>query len=252
MTSLSRIIKSNAALIGNAPNKVLGLKSFPKPADPVVQEEKQSFPLPEEVFKEATEKANQLIMKAKEEALLIREGIEAERRAWEEEKRIQGEKAYREGYDAGFEQGKNQYRELIQLAKNTADSASAEYHQTIEEAERTILDLSMAVAEKIIAYQLYEDDDTYFAFVRNAIKESREYRNIELHIHPAHYEHILRNKNELASLFPRETALYIYPDEELSEGDCYIESSSGRLTASVDVQLEQIRKTLLELLEEQR
>ena len=252
MTSLSRIIKSNASLIGNAPNKVLGLKSFPKLSGHVVQEEKQSFPSPEEVYKEATEKANQLIMKAKEEALMIKESIEAKRREWEEEKRIQGEKAYRQGYEAGIEQGKNQYQYLIQLAKDTADNASAQYHQTIEEAERAILDLSMAVAEKIIAHQLYEDDDTYFAFVRNAIKESREYRNIELHIHPAHYEHILRNKKELASLFPRETALYVYPDEELSEGDCYIESSSGRLTASVDVQLEQIRKTLLQLLEEQR
>ena len=52
------------------------------------------------------------------------------------------------------------------------------------------------------------------------------------------------------SLFPRETEFYIYPDDELENDGCVIESSNGRLEASVDEQLEQIRIKLLEILEE--
>ena len=255
MTSLSRIIKSHAAQYGYEPTKVVGIKSIKMPAMHDISDEPiGGIPLAENVLREASEKANQIIMKAREEALIVKEEIEAQRLAFEEERQIINKKAYKEGFDAGFaegkEQGRDEYKQMKLLMEDSAEKARAEYARTIEEAERTILELSMEVAEKIISCQLYGDEHTYLAFVRNAIKESREYKNIELHIHPAHYEHILQNKDELASLFPRETAFYIYPDEELSEGDCYIESSSGRLVASVDVQLAEIKKVLQEVLEE--
>lgn len=256
MTSLSRIIKSYTASYGHASSKVLTLRSVTANRSGVVGEEASTIPLPEDLLEEARIKAEQIIAQANNEALRIREEIESERDAWEQEYNTMREQACRDGFDAGLkqgmEQGRNEYQEIIRLAQASADSARAIYHQTIEEAERTILDLSMEVAEKIMAHQLYRDEETYFAFVRNAIKESREYKNIELHIHPAHFEYIQQKKDELVSLFPRETALYIYPDEELSEGGCYIESSNGRLSASVDIQLAQIKKALLEVLEEER
>ena len=256
MTSLSRIIKSHSAYYGSVTNKVLALRSVTAQKSGVMKEEASTIPLPEDLLEEARMKAEEMIMQANEQAALIREEIETERAAWEQERNAMSEKACREGFDAGFkhgmEHGQNEYQEMIRLAKATAEDARSIYYKTIKEAERTILDISIEVAEKIMAHQLYGDENPYFAFVRNAIKESREYKNIELHIHPAHYEHINRKKDELISLFPRETAFYIYPDEELSEGDCYIESSNGRLNASVDIQLAQIKKILLEVLEEER
>lgn len=53
----------------------------------------------------------------------------------------------------------------------------------------------------------------------------------------------------MIALFPKELDFYIYPDEELSEMDCIIESANGRIDASIDSQLEEIKNKLIELLE---
>ena len=45
---------------------------------------------------------------------------------------------------------------------------------------------------------------------------------------------------------------YIYPDDELEETSCIIESENGRIDASVDSQLEEIKIKLFEMLESEQ
>jgi flagellar assembly protein FliH len=51
------------------------------------------------------------------------------------------------------------------------------------------------------------------------------------------------------AIFPKDTELYIFPDDELEESSCIIESENGRMDASVDSQLQEIKVKLTELLE---
>ena len=57
-----------------------------------------------------------------------------------------------------------------------------------------------------------------------------------------YYQYLLSQKEELITIFSHETNLFIYPNEDLPEDGCVIESESGRLDASIDTQLLEIKR----------
>jgi len=52
----------------------------------------------------------------------------------------------------------------------------------------------------------------------------------------------------LDAVFPNGTQCFIYPDDDLEEFSCYIESEHGRIDASVSSQLVELKKNMMELL----
>ncbi|WP_407640171.1 flagellar assembly protein FliH [Bacillus massiliglaciei] len=198
--------------------------------------------------------AEEILLKAHNEALRLKREIEEDRQRWEnEEKPLLREQAQKEGFQQGYEDGQQKgYQEMaesIQFAGSIIESSKEDYQKHIEASEPVILELAVQVAGKIIASKLESEDETFLGIVKRAVKQVKEHTEVQLHIHPMHYPFVLDHKDELLAIFPRETELYIYPDEEMSETGCYIESDKGRIDASVDTQLEEIKQKLTELLE---
>lgn len=254
MTLLSRIIKSHLTDTHDKNKKLIQIKK-------IINEHNESTLMEDQVTLsrdlaviEATKEAEAIIAEAQKQADQIQLKIQEEVERWNTEKQILMEDARQDGYLTGKEQGlmdaQIEYKQLLDLAKETVLNAKKEYLTIVENSEFTILSLGIKAAEKIMNQHLNENKEDYLFIVKKAIKEAREYKNIELHIHPIHYSFVLSHKKELMSLFPRETEFYIYPNDELDENGCVIESSNGRLVASVDEQLEQIRIKLLKILEE--
>ena len=130
---------------------------------------------------------------------------------------------------------------MITAAKN-------DYHSYLESSERTILELALKIASKIVAIKI-EDDQYFLSLVKKAVKEVRNFSETQIHVHPNQYEFLLSKKEELLSIFTQDTNLVIYPDSDLSEGCCLIESPSGRIDAGIDTQLTEIKNALIESLE---
>lgn len=172
---------------------------------------------------------------------------------WEQERAQLSEQAQQSGFLAGFEEGKQQgYEEArgyIEEARKKVEISKDDYRKKIESAEDTILHLGLKVAERILGAQLASDPESFLPVVKRALKEAREYQEVGLHIHPCHYEFLISHKDDLLSIFPKETELYIYPDADMHEQGCIIESANGRIDASVDIQLAEVKTKLLELLE---
>ncbi|WP_285766594.1 flagellar assembly protein FliH [Peribacillus sp. SI8-4] len=256
---MSRVIKSRQAHQDESKKVTIKVRSF----DFLQAENADEGQGPhryqsDEFLNHAKQEAELLILDAKHKAQAIAAEIKKERENWEnEEKRIYIEQAQKEGYQQGVEDGiQKGYNEIageIANAKHVVESSKKDYHQHIESSESVILELAMNVAAKIIESEIEKDDASYLSIVKKAIKEVRDYREVQLHIHPVHYQSILSHKEELVAIFPKDTELYIYPDDELEANSCIIESEKGRIDASVDSQLEVIKMKLTELLEgEQR
>ncbi len=254
MTLLSRIIKSHLADTHDKNKKLIQIRKIINEYNEPTHSEVRVTQSRDQEVMEATKKAEAIIDEAQKQADQIQLQIQEEVDRWNTEKQILMEEARQEGYLTGKEQGlmdaQIEYKQLLDHAKETVLNAKNEYLSIVESSEFTILNLGIKAAEKIMNQHLNENKEDYLLVVKKAIKEAREYKNIELHVHPFHYSFILSHKKELMSLFPRETEFYIYPNDELDESGCVIESSNGRLVASVDEQLEQVRIKLLELLEE--
>ena len=254
MTLLSRIIKSHYTATHAQEKKLIHIKKIMIEQEELPEQQEALASNVQDVLMEANQYAERIVLEAQKKAEQIQLNLQEEIERWNEEKMILISEARQEGYLIGKEQGlmdsQKECQHMLDLAKETVNQAKKEYQSVVEKSEFTILHLGIKVAEKIMNQHLADNQENYLFIVKKAIKEAREYKNIELHVPPLHYAFLLTHKKELMSLFPRDIEFYIYPDDELDENGCVIESSNGRLVASVDDQLEEIRVKLQEILEE--
>jgi flagellar assembly protein FliH len=260
MILLSRLIKSHYVKPQDEERKVIRLQPL---AVQTIKDESES---PELMVSRLKAEAEQLLVEAKVEADQIMTEAQvnlqetnnhiAQLRAdWEIEKEqliqtVQAQ-AFQEGFQQGEKEATEQYALILKEARQIVDKAKSDYMVQVEQSEEVILKLGLKVAEKILRVQLEEKREEFLQIVKHAIKEVKDYPDINIIVHPFMYELVLSQKDELRALFNRDKSLFIYADEELQETGCVIESSFGRIDASIDSQLAELKVKLLELLEEE-
>lgn len=209
----------------------------------------------EKIIEDAKRMAEELLNNAKQEYENQLAAIDELRQNWENEKLQLMEEAKDLGYKAGFEAGKQQghdeYQEQLVFAKELIEKARIEASEYIEASERTILQLAIQVAEQIIVSKLDENEEAFLNIVKKVLQEAKEHYHLYLYIHPSKYDLIIIHKDELVRMMNREKNLLIYPDDQLAENACILESSFGRIDASIDSQLAVLKEKLLNLLEEE-
>ncbi|MDP4105925.1 MAG: flagellar assembly protein FliH [Bacillota bacterium] len=254
---MSKIIKSQWAQAIYDEQKIISIKVLESMKDSNALSE-MNFHIAakqKELLSEAYSQAEMIVKEAEFQAKSIRDQIMEEKSAWEQEKARLIENAKDEGFSQGFNdgviQGHKEYHEKILFAQEVIHTSKKEYESHIAQADKTILKIGISAAEKILGQKLSESEDCFGAIVKRALKEARESREVQLHVHPCHFDFLLSRKEELAVIFPTETSIYIYPNDELTENSLFIESTNGRIDASIDSQLEELKRKLLELLEDE-
>lgn len=252
MTSLVKVIKSVSEKRKEA--KVITLRAAVRPL-----EEEQSTEIDRrkierienELIQKAKERANKLILQAEEE---IRKKTEIEEQSLQEKMTAALEdariKGYEEGYQAGRKDGEQSVSDLIQEARQIVDLSQEEYVKKLTEAEPMMINIAIALAEKIVGNQLKEQPEQWTDVVKAAVKEVKEHDNIKIFVHPSKYKLTLNDKKLLKAALNESTDIFIYPNEELVEDACMIETSFGTIDASIHTQLAEIKKQLLEIVEE--
>jgi len=196
---------------------------------------------------EANQKAEEIVRQAQED-------IQKQQVQWEQEKQQLIDETTKNAYEEGYEQGKNdafrEYEQLVEEAKNIVDTARNDYQEQIEKSEETILNLGLKVAEKILGKKLEEDPTTFLSIVHSVIQEVKELEQVALYVHPEQYSTVIDQKNELEMIVDHHAELSIYPKNGLQPYQCYVESPFGRVDASIDSQLEELRTKLFNLLRE--
>ncbi len=255
MISLSKVIKSNFTNTTIDEKRIIALQKIRTSHNDRdnIDVDLTKFHLEAEaIIQEAHRKAENVLSSAKLELEKTLEEIGNQKQKWDSEKQELQVLAKEEGYSYGLAEGKQegleQYKILIAEAREIIDLSKREYRTLIDSSEETILKIGLRVAKKIINKELDENNEAFLLIVRKAIKEVSEYTEIQIHVHPRHFELLLNQKEELRNLFNKDIGLTIYPNEELQETGCVIESSFGRIDASVDSQLIEIKHKLLSLL----
>ena len=258
MILLSRIIKSAWAMSDLNEQKKIEIKTVKLDHDFEIKEEMIQPIIDQEeidlIYLKARDEAEEIIRKAVQEAESIRKQAEDEKKHWFQTERVRLEEdarqlGYSEGHHVGVQQGYEEMQEQIKQAQEVVESSKSDYHSYLDSSEKIILGLSLEIARKILNAEVEEKQENFGLLVTKAIKEVKEYNNIRLRIHYSKYELILSQKQELAAILPPKTDFHIYPDDEVEETSCIIESSNGRIDAGIDSQLQEIKRKLLELLE---
>lgn len=254
MTLLSKIIKSRTGVQSEIKAKVIEIKDI-SCLQPV-EEIDETDPLEQEkklILEKFQQQAHEIIQRAEQEALLIKNQTLEEKQAWNEEKALLIEEAkaigFQQGLTEGQQQGFAQYNGQLDMVNQMTADLKGEYVRYIESAEKVILDLGMKVAERILHETIEEQPEKFLNIVKEALKEVKEHREVHILVHPTQYSFVIQCKDELDAIFPSNQQCYVYADDELSEFQCLIETSHGRVDASVDSQLTELKVKLMEFVE---
>lgn len=176
--------------------------------------------------------------------------IKEERNQWETEKKELIELAQKQGFQKGYEDGRQeafaQFEHKLQEANHIIDIAKEDYHQILEKQSESIVDISMAAANKVLHNELKEQPNYIRALIKDALDEVKSQPVIIIVIHPDYYEEVHSYQEELQRLVGDETKLSIHADTNIQPTDCIIQYPHGQIETSVNTQLEKIREALMD------
>jgi len=174
-------------------------------------------------YREAVE-AGEVLEKARREAERI---LEEARGAYEAEKK--------RGYEEGLEEGKGDIVErMMETVGKTVD-----YFATVEQ---TLCDIVLEAVNKIVGE--LDDGELVLKIVRNALRLVRNQKQVTLRVAQEDLDNVRKRIQEIMGDFPGIDFIDVTPDSRLRANGCVLESEIGVVDASLDVQLEAIRRAL--------
>ncbi|WP_123040039.1 FliH/SctL family protein [Cohnella candidum] len=213
--------------------------------------------LKERILEDAEKTAQEMLNRAREEAAEIRAAAEREVESWWESRRDEDDSVteqarqdgYREGYAAGAEQAArdlmNEWDARLNEARQVVEQAYVTKERVIAEAETFVVDLSCAIAGKLVSAHLAEAPEKVIRLFGQALARRKEQGVITLCVAPSQFDFVQAAKDELTLSLDSQAELQIVPDLTVEEGGCIVRSSFGSIDARVDTQLAAIRAELL-------
>jgi flagellar assembly protein FliH len=165
---------------------------------------------------------------------------------------------YAEGTRRGIEEGRQKafaeaqeecdaMLEQARLVKKQAKSVlEAAHEKSLSRADRKrneIIELSIAIAEKIIHAELNATRELILGIAEEACQEFKKRKHIIMNVNPVNVELFEASVSAFSKICPN-AEFVVLPDEGIEENGCVIESDTTVLDAQITVQLENVKKAL--------
>ncbi|GGN90463.1 FliH/SctL family protein [Saccharibacillus kuerlensis] len=228
-----------------------------EPGLPVADQ--QTVMLKDEMIRDAQEFAELQIREAAEQSERMLVEAQQQIEIWWQERREQDEhlveaiksQGFREGYEEGKIQAEAEILIRMQQAAEESQALIQEAVRTkeeiIQEAEPFLVELSSAIAEKVIDRKLGDDEELTLSLIRKTLLRKREQGTIALCVAPSQFSLINSAREELAMSIDSQAELQILPDATVQDRGCVIRSNFGSVDARIDTQLAEIKRELLRL-----
>lgn len=162
------------------------------------------------------------------------------------------QQGYQEGFSQGQQASKEEMEQMINqtVAKTRQVLAAAEQEaiDMIIVAESQIIDIALAVARKILAYEIAENPMAVLPLVKATLQKVSDQEEVVIRVSMDDFNAVLLAKTDLQIMIGREHSLKIIVDQTIDSGSCVIDTSYGTVDAKIDTQLEIIRKTLQDVI----
>ena len=186
----------------------------------------------QKVLELKTKEANRILIKAKNESKKI---IKNAQIASENIMRSREQ----EGYAKGIEKANAEYLKAVKELENWKKNLEAEHEKKIRVIEEQILDLSLILARKIIDIEIDKNDAAVLSALQSVMSKVQAEHNITV-------EMSADNVRKIDSLVPHHK-YKLKENNEFSNSDIILNSESGIIDASFDVQFENLKKSLYKM-----
>lgn len=201
----------------------------------------------EEILEEARENAKLIIAESNLEAKRILDDANKEAEGL---KTQAFESAYSEGFKQSSQDAEEKYVSIIDESNKIRNEAKEEYEKILISAEKDIVNLSLAIARKVIGMEVATNSDVIISLVRDALKRTSEKDNITIKV--SEDDFIVLNE-KIYSILGRETGLTdvdIKQNLALENGEVIIETPFGVIDGSVEKKLANVEESFSEFIRE--
>lgn len=235
------------------------------------QEQEAQDEIIEKLLEEARVKGEEIISKAEEEANKI---IESAHKAYEDRLDIANEKAkkiyqeskeegydagyemglekgYKEGYEAGYKEGKEEANKLIEEALCIKNDYIKTRSNLLKELEQEIIQLVIAIYEKVIYKKVEEDEELIVSLIANGIDNLEVSEKLTIIVSKEDYEMVNRSKDIILAKASLINDLEIRVNSNMEKGDCILETSKGSVDVSIKDQLKEVKELLISILSDE-
>lgn len=159
----------------------------------------------------------------------------------QEEAEIIKKSAFEEGYDKGLENAKedieNLKKDIVSFMKAPKD--------VFEYIAPDILEISVDIAKKIIKKEVETDPQVLINTIVDVLKTvSKSEPKINIRVRPQAVQFIKDTLPNITYQYGIEAKINIVADPSIEEGGCVLQTNNGIVDASIDTQLEIIKKAL--------
>lgn len=140
------------------------------------------------------------------------------------------------GYEDGFAQGQEK------IAEKMIDTVT-EAVNYFGKLEHKVVGVVTQALKRILGE--FDANELILRVVTNALEVARTQKQVTLRVCPAQVDFLRGKLNEILANFPSINFIDVTPDARLKTGGCILETEMGFVDASIDVQLEAIRKSLV-------
>lgn len=160
----------------------------------------------------------------------------------QEEAEIIKKSAFEEGYNKGLENAK----EDIEALRTDIISFMKAPNDVFEYIAPDILEISVDIAKKIIKKEVESDPQVLINTIIDVLKTvSKNEPKINIRVRPQAVQFIKDTLPNITYQYGIEAKINIVSDPSIEEGGCVLQTNNGIVDASLDTQLEIIKKALI-------
>jgi len=156
----------------------------------------------------------------------------------------------RDAFNSGLQEGKNlAERGLVNVFRSLRGAAEGLHDlrdKVMRESEDELLNLVMMVSRKVILRESRADRSILESMVRSAVSGLSERDRITVRLNPDDYAVITSGHGEYLRQELESDQMRFKADAAVLPGECQIDADMGTLDASIDAQLDEIYRSLLE------
>ena len=179
-----------------------------------------------------------------EAARLIAEAREAADRI----RREAQQQGQRQARDAAQQQGRAELERRLATAlpalERAADALQREKNLHLQQCERQVVRLALAIAERVIRRELRQQPEITLDLIREALQLSASNDRVTLHLNPADYELWREALTRFTAQHHETQKVECLPDPEVTPGGCVVQTEFGSIDQQFHAQLARIEEEL--------
>jgi flagellar assembly protein FliH len=166
------------------------------------------------------------------------------REMFEKKVHLVGQESYEKGMSEGIRKGrdlqKDETLQTLQTMSHIVAETSELKKKILENAEEQIIELSLAVAGKVLHLEVTTNREVVRSVLKDAIKNIVDRENMKIRMHPQDFRYMMEVKADFLQSFDGIKNVVFEQDESIQQGGAIIETLFGEVDARLDQQFQEI------------